>query len=133
MRMKTMYSSRFARSEPAHILYPRPYVNIGASGCSIQRSGLKFSGSCQTSPSVGYQSTQLTRKSKSLPILQAQAFKKCTVPFGITTPSYVISLIDTRGKARRRTVKYLRSISRGPMHDYTSFTNLKHSRTSATT
>lgn len=52
VRMKTRYSSRFARREPAHMRYPRPYVKIGASGCSNQRSGRKTSGSVHTSGSM---------------------------------------------------------------------------------
>lgn len=43
-----------------------------------------------------------------LPILHAHAFRKNTVPLGITVPWYVTSRIDVRGKASRRTVKYLR-------------------------
>lgn len=41
---------------------------------------------------------------EDLPILQAHEFKKNTVPFGITAPLYVISLMDVRGSASRRTV-----------------------------
>lgn len=43
-----------------------------------------------------------------LPILHAHAFRKKTVSLGITVPWYVTSRIDVRGKASRRTVKYLR-------------------------
>lgn len=51
------------------------------------------------------------RKENHIPILQAHEFRKKTVPLGIILPPYVISLIDVRGRARRRTVKYLYGVT----------------------